>query len=139
MRPIHFIVVHCSATPPAMDIGVDVIRKWHVDERGWSDVGYHWVIKRRGKVEAGRPESRVPASVRGFNEKTLAICLVGGVDRYFNSDDNFTKRQKSALLNLIFNKRQQYDIWSIVGHRDFPRVWKDCPSFNVLEWLWGEL
>lgn len=46
-----YIVVHCAATKPSMDIGADTIRDWHVNGNGWRDIGYHLVIKRNGDVE----------------------------------------------------------------------------------------
>ena len=50
------IAIHCSATPPSMDIGVEKIREWHVKDNGWSDVGYHYIITRNGTIEPARPE-----------------------------------------------------------------------------------
>ena len=43
-----YVVVHCADTPADMDVGAADIRRWHVDERGWDDVGYHWIIRRSG-------------------------------------------------------------------------------------------
>ena len=42
------IVIHCSATPKDMDIGVEKIKHWHTVDNGWDDIGYHYVIKRDG-------------------------------------------------------------------------------------------
>ena len=39
-----YLVVHCSATKPSMDIGLREIKRWHVDDNGWRDVGYHYII-----------------------------------------------------------------------------------------------
>lgn len=54
MRNITFGFIHCAATPPGMDIGADELRRWHVEGNGWSDIGYHYVIRRNGAVEFGR-------------------------------------------------------------------------------------
>ena len=80
MRKIDRIVVHCSATTPTMDIGVGTIRGWHVLERGWSDVGYHFVITRDGEVQTGRPIERSGAHAKGFNKHSVGICYVGGLE-----------------------------------------------------------
>lgn len=54
MRHIDKIIIHCSATPPDRHIGADEIRLWHIRDKGWTDIGYHSVIRRDGAVEAGR-------------------------------------------------------------------------------------
>ena len=51
MRNINKIIVHCSATPEDRDVSIDTIRKWHVEDNGWSDIGYHWVIPLSGSIE----------------------------------------------------------------------------------------
>ena len=47
-KKTEMIVVHCAATKPSMDIGASEIKKWHVDDNGWDDIGYHYIIKRGG-------------------------------------------------------------------------------------------
>ena len=54
MRKINLIVIHCSDTYARMDIGVNEIRQWHL-QRGFNDIGYHYVIRRDGAIEQGRP------------------------------------------------------------------------------------
>ena len=61
-----------------MDIGVKEIRKWHVDENKWSDIGYHDVIRRNGAIETGRPLEKPGAHAKGHNQNAIGICLVGG-------------------------------------------------------------
>lgn len=130
MRRIDAIIVHCSATPPEMDIGVNEIRKWHID-RGWSDIGYHWVIRRSGGVERGRPEKYAGAHVKGHNKNTLGICLVGGRDRF-----NFTKAQMDSLVSLLKSLRVTYPDAAIRGHNDYTNK-KLCPQFDVEEFFRG--
>lgn len=74
------IILHCAATPDnkkSDHIDAKEIKRWHVEEFGWSDNGYHFIIKRDGTIEKGRPTSRAGAHVKGFNRGTLAICYVG--------------------------------------------------------------
>ncbi|MGL5965359.1 MAG: N-acetylmuramoyl-L-alanine amidase, partial [Fusobacteriaceae bacterium] len=73
------IVIHCSATKPTMDIGVRDIRMWH-KQQGWLDVGYHFIIKRDGTIEEGRPVDVVGSHVKNHNSNSVGVCLVGGVD-----------------------------------------------------------
>ena len=133
MRDLHRIIVHCSYTPPSMDIGVDTIKDWHVNDNGWSDIGYHYVIRRNGKIEPGRPVEQAGAHVRGHNRDSIGICLIGGMteDRS-GSDCNFTRWQWLALGSLIDSLETEYGRLECYGHRDFDN--KDCPCFDMQVW-----
>lgn len=65
-RDIREIIVHCTATPAGRDYTVDDIRKWHL-QRGFSDIGYHYVIYRDGSVHEGRPVTMAGAHCTGHN------------------------------------------------------------------------
>lgn len=128
MRP-HTLVVHCSDTTPSMDWGAREIDQLHTD-RGWSGIGYHYVIRRNGRLELGRQPWRKGAHVRGHNDGTLAVCLIGG-----NSGTtprhvpNYTDEQLTTLRQCI----DALDL-RVVGHRDVPGVAKACPCFDVAHW-----
>jgi N-acetylmuramoyl-L-alanine amidase len=132
-----YIIIHCSATPPSMDIGAREIRAWH-KERGWTDIGYHHVINRHGKLEMGRPTLFVGAHARGFNRTSVGICLVGGVDNTNHPDANYTVAQWEALARLVTACKNMYREAVVLGHRDLPGVTKDCPCFDVPAW-WNKL
>ena len=133
MRMINKIIVHCSATPPSMDIGVDVIREWHL-AKNWQDVGYHFVIKRDGAVEKGRPIEKQGAHTKGENKESIGICLVGGVNEANKADSNFTFRQLEALKGMILKLKGEYGTnISVHGHREYAN--KACPSFDVNEFM----
>ena len=133
------LVVHCSATKPEQNIGVVEIRKWHVEERRWSDVGYHYIIRRNGRLEKGRPEDLGGAHVQGHNHDTVGICLVGGVDGQNEPQQNFTESQFATLLKLLVTLKKRYPQAHITGHRDFPGVDKACPCFNAHAWWNGAI
>lgn len=131
------IFVHCSATKPSMDIGVREIRQWH-KEKGWLDIGYHFVIRRDGTVEAGREQSAVGSHVQGHNSDSVGVCLVGGIDAKGNFEANFTPQQMSALNGLLHELRGTYPKAVIRAHHDVAP--KACPSFNLSHWAkTGEL
>lgn len=134
-----FIAIHCSATTEKMNIGAADIDKWH-RAKGWACIGYHYVIKRDGTVETGRDDSVVGAHVQGFNEKSLGICMVGGVsaDDVSKAVNNFTPTQFSSLKKLLVEMKKKYPKAKVQGHRDFPGVAKACPSFSVGDWLKAE-
>lgn len=130
-REINEIIVHCSATPPSMDIGADTIREWHTD-KGWIDIGYHFVIRRNGVVETGRDLDVAGAHAKGHNSRSIGICLIGGVkesDRK-TPDANFTFSQYESLAMLIGELRGKIQsIAKVSGHRDYAA--KACPCFDV--------
>lgn len=121
------VVIHCADTPADMDIGRDEIDQWH-RERGWDGIGYHWVIRRNGDTERGRPENKQGAHVRGHNENSIGVCLVGGKGGF-----NFTRAQMKALDRLCDKLAKSYPDAEFVGHRDLDAS-KRCPSFDVTAW-----
>ena len=130
-----YLVVHCSATRPSLDVGAKEIRQWHKNQ-GWEDIGYHYVIRRDGKVEKGRPEGMVGAHVAGFNATSVGVCMVGGVSQkdFTKPENNFTKEQFAGLKDLLATLSKKYPGAVVLGHRDFPRVAKACPSFDARVW-----
>ena len=136
MRDIREIIIHCSATLPSADIDVETIRGWHVNERGWSDVGYHYVITTDGTIQDGRPLERSGAHVAGRNKNSIGICLIGGVDRHYAPEANFTEKQWESLARLVRILKTEYMGATVHGHNEFST--KACPSFNVQEWLEDE-
>jgi N-acetylmuramoyl-L-alanine amidase len=138
MREIKDIVIHCSYTFPDMDIGAAEIRKWHTDPKpkgnGWSDIGYHYVIRRDGTVEKGRPIAQPGAHVAGHNANTLAVCLVGGKARTGRQPNNFTRRQWRALDKLIAEIQLEFPWAGVKGHNDY-ETGKTCPTFDVKAWF----
>lgn len=140
MREIDLAVIHCTATNPSWysdksaDDVVKEIRRWHVQERKWSDIGYHYVVHRDGVVALGRPIERSGAHTRGFNKHSVGIALVGGRGGCADDDplDHFTENQMTSLRKLIDQLSDQYPITKVAGHNDFAK--KGCPCFNVKDW-----
>lgn len=134
IKSVDYLIVHCSATRENQDFDANDIRGWHL-RRGWFDIGYHYVIKRDGTVEKGRPVTQPGAHARGFNHRSLGICLVGGVESDGKTAEaNYTHAQWDALEQLVIELKRFYPDAEVLGHRDMPRVNKECPSFDVREW-----
>lgn len=126
---VKFIIVHCSATPSSMDIGVDEIRRWHLAQ-GFSDVGYHYVIRRDGTIEEGRPLGQPGAHCKGRNFCSVGICYVGGVAKDgVTPADTRTPAQEDALRELLCALLRVFPEAEVRGHRDFAA--KACPSFDA--------
>ncbi len=135
-QQIRLLVVHCSATPPEDDIGATEIRHWHTDLNGWSDMGYHAVIRRDGRLEDGRPLLYQGAHARGWNSQSWGVCLIGGVTDYASKTPaaNYTVDQYQTLWRLLDAWRYLAPAAYICGHRDldsYHQSLKACPSFDV--------
>lgn len=128
MRPISKIIVHCTATREGAPISLDTVRRWHL-ERGWSDIGYHYLILLDGTIEVGRPEEIQGAHVRGYNRDSIGVSYVGGLDRNLTPKDTRTQDQKDSLHNLLSNLMASYKDATLHGHNEFSN--KACPSFEV--------
>ena len=131
-----FIAIHCSATRPSQDIGAKEIDRMH-RQRGFSCIGYHYVIRRDGKIEVGRPQNQIGAHVQDWNSVSLGICMVGGVTEkdVAVAENNFTPAQFMTLKGLLQGLKKEYPKAHIQGHHEFPKVAKACPSFKVQPWL----
>tara|TARA_R110001606_G_scaffold347973_1_gene497428 strand:- start:7486 stop:7965 length:480 start_codon:yes stop_codon:yes gene_type:complete len=145
MRKINKIIVHCSATSPEMDVDVPTIRRWHVEENGWSDIGYHYVITPDGMLHDGRPVSKSGAHTRGQNSNSIGICLVGGLKRHGDgsteAEFNFTLKQLITLMQMYDtgfysdgDTEESFGSYPWFGHRDFDNK-KACPTFDVSEFV----
>lgn len=140
MRAITGIIIHCAATRPEWMQGRPVaeaiaeIRRWHQD-RGWSDIGYHFVINREGEIGEGRDIAKTGAHVQGHNTGTIGVCLLGGHGSAETDSfaDNFTPEQDEALRGLLGKLRANYGPVPVTGHNEYAA--KACPGFQVREWL----
>lgn len=135
MRDITGIVVHCSATPAGKAFTAADIDRWHRGQ-GWNGIGYHYVITLDGKIEPGRPLRMPGAHVAGHNHDTIGVCYIGGMNA-LNTEplDTLNDAQADALELVIRALKHRFPGAAVLGHRDFPRVAKACPSFDVAAWL----
>ena len=131
-RIITGLVLHCSATKEGKDYSVKTIEKWH-KKRGFTQIGYHFVVHPNGDIDLGRDMVLSGAHVSGHNAHTIGICYVGGLDAAGKAKDTRTPEQKGAIEWLLKALVAQIPtISEIKGHRDFPRVSKECPCFNAI-------
>lgn len=131
LTSVEHIVLHCAATKPTMDIGLKEIDLWH-RQRGWLMVGYHMIIRRDGTIEWGRPLDKQGAHVRGRNDSSIGICMVGGVNADLEPEDNFTDAQWRAVEFSLEALRFRFPEAEVVGHYQLDSG-KACPSFNPKE------
>ena len=144
------VVWHCSATPPSRNIGsadIDIMHK----ARGWDGIGYGLVIRRDGRVEVGEDLKKVGAHAKGWNNKSIGVVLVGGVDEDGKAENNFTEAQWAAAKHVFEFVTLLYPTAVHVGHRDLSpdtdgdgriqrhEFMKDCPCFSVQQWIENDL
>lgn len=146
LKEVNYIVIHCSATKPNQDIGAAEIDKMH-KARGFSSIGYHYVITLNGVIEKGRPEETVGAHVKGYNSQSIGVCYVGGLDENGKAKDTRNEDQFKALSALVKDLSKRYPNAKVLGHRDLSpdtngngvierHEWlKECPCFDVSKHL----
>lgn len=128
-RNIKEIIIHCADTPEGKDFTVDDIRKWHL-QRGFSDIGYHYVIYRDGSVHNGRDINMAGAHCTNHNSISIGICYIGGRESVGTKPkDTRTEAQKEALVDLLKSLKRIYPNATIHGHKEFAA--KACPSFDA--------
>jgi N-acetylmuramoyl-L-alanine amidase len=144
MRRIDAIIIHCSDTPDDTklngrsngDFTAQDVEAWHKEraiKEPWSHyvdssgvaryIGYHYVVRRTGAVEAGRPESEKGCHCKGMNSSSIGVCWIG---RHV-----MTAKQKSSLVDIIAKLCVEHGLnaLDVYGHNQFSR--KTCPNFNT--------
>lgn len=124
-RKVTKIFIHCSASDVKSHDNLETIRKWHVEENKWSDVGYHYFITKDGVIHNARPVEKIPAAQKGHNKGSIAICLSG--------NNEFTEKQFKSLYVVCLDISKEYaHKIKIFGHKDVETS-KSCPNFEVKE------
>lgn len=109
------ILHHASAkfcTPEQID-------SWH-KERGWTCIGYHFLVKKDGTIYRGRPEDVVGAHASNHNSTSIGICAEGNFEIEIMSEI-----QKRALIELVSYLKKKYNITKVLKHKDVGAT--DCP------------
>lgn len=133
MTPIKYLTIHCAATPEGRDVKAATVTQWDKDKFG--QTSYHWVIELDGSMHRTLQDNQRGAHVGGNNTGNIGICYVGGVDAKMKPKDTRTPAQKATLRTLIRTYQERYPGIVIRGHRDWPKVQKACPSFDVAAWI----
>ena len=132
MRTITLIVVHCSAVRPDQTSSAAQIDTWH-RRQGWKlGIGYHYVVRRDGQIELGRPEWLTGAHCRNHNAHSIGVCYEGGLDIRGKPADTRTEAQRQALRRLLKELKERYPRALIVGHRNLNPL-KACPCFDAVK------
>ena len=142
MRTIRQIIIHCTATPEGSSLSVKALRAEHL-RRGFSDIGYHYYVRRDGTVINTRAVARIGAHAKGHNKYSIGVAYEGGLDTNGRPADTRTPQQRTALRELVVRLLKKYPNARVCGHRDLspdlngngeiePEEWiKQCPCFDV--------
>jgi N-acetylmuramoyl-L-alanine amidase len=117
------VIVHCLATPDTIERKFTVadVRRWHL-ERGFHDVGYHFVIQGDGTIEEGRNLRVMGAHAKGHNQDSVGIAYDGSFLPTIEQIYSFVVLYRK--LNVEFGIT--LDNW--FPHKDFAN--KECPGFD---------
>ena len=132
MRTITLLILHCSAVRPDQQSSVAQINTWHRQRGFHLGIGYHYVVRRDGSVETGRPEYLIGAHCLNHNAHSIGICYEGGLDIRGQPADTRTEAQKASLRTLLEDLHRRYPKALIVGHRDLSHD-RDCPCFDTVK------
>jgi N-acetyl-anhydromuramyl-L-alanine amidase AmpD len=137
LGPINHLTIHCSATPEGRDVKAETIEQWDIAKFGQKS--YHWIVELDGTEHRSLDDTQLGAHVGLHNHGNIGVCYVGGCDANMDgAKDTRTDAQTASLLDLVKHYQALYPNIIILGHRDWPNVHKDCPSFDVRSWLASE-
>lgn len=139
-REITEVVIHWTATFMDQDIGSEEVHQWHL-ARGFSGCGYHYIIRRDGRLQRGRPIGKTGAHARenGHNNKSIGISLAGGytcvsgTSGYQNlvGKESFTTEQNKAMNEFLATFYKVFPGGQAFGHSDTDPGNKIDPGFSV--------
>ena len=132
MRHITLIVIHCSAVKPDQQSSAAQIDSWHRQRGFHLGIGYHYVIRRDGTLEMGRPEYMVGAHCKNHNQHSIGVCYEGGLNARGDPADTRTEAQKRTMLSLLRELKERYPKAIIVGHHNLNPL-KACPCFDAVK------
>lgn len=144
-KKLQYLVIHCTATPEGREVSSGDIRHWHTDPvekggRGWKQVGYTDMIHLDGTIERLVSNNEddivdgyeITNGVAGINSVSRHVVYVGGI-RNKKSCDTRTYGQRESLKEYVLDFVQKHPSVKVAGHNNFAP--KDCPCFNVQDWL----
>jgi hypothetical protein len=127
LNQITTLIVHHSASPRHCTVGD--VRRWHL-EKGWSDIGYHWVIEEDGIIQIGRPVGRIGAHCRGHNTESVGVCVMGN---NCEPGQEWLPDQVEGLKDLIYAVALVIPEIATMGHNQLAAT--ACPGVDLKELL----
>jgi len=129
MLLIKYLTIHCAATPEGRDVSPDTVAQWDIARFGQES--YHWIVDLSGNAHRRLSDKTKGAHVAGANTGNIGVCYIGGVDSKNKPKDTRMKAQVETLRKIVEQYKRDYPGIIVRGHRDWPKVAKACPSFDV--------
>lgn len=104
---------------------VEDIHQWHLNN-GWSGCGYHYFIKKDGKIYRGRPENKKGAHVANSNSGNIGICFEG---RFTVENISDAQVKSGKEITAYLKKKYGLSDKNLYGHSNFMAT--DCPGFDI--------
>ncbi len=134
---VELITIHHTNSNPLHPLPEKVrlnnLLQFHISDRGWNDIGYHFLISNKGQVFEGRNLSYQGAHVEGFNKGNIGIVVIGDYNI-----ERVRPRVSIVLRNLIEELLKQFNLKkdSVKGHRDFKeKLPGSCPGDFLYQWI----
>ena len=136
MRTITRIILHCSASLEGVNLSGNDIRSMHCNPismggRGWRNPGYHYVVRLDGSIDNILPIQYIANGVKGYNQESIHICYVGGLDRKGKPANTRTAKQRGTIAELLTLLHDRFPEAKLYGHNQLAA--KACPCFKVKE------
>ena len=130
---VKYLILHCSATRCNQDYTEEMLRKDH-KARGFRGIGYHFYVRKDGKMSQHRMLLEVGAHCVPYNKCSIGICYEGGLDEQGEPCNTLTAAQRERITDLLTNLHKLFPKAKIVGHRDLPGTTpKACPCLDAHE------
>lgn len=111
------IILHHAA---ASKCSAQQIHSWHL-ANGWVGIGYHFFVRKDGRIYRGRPEDTVGAHAGNNNYDSIGICFEGSFDR-----EQMNEVQRKAGVELVAYLKNKYGITKVQKHSDVNAT--GCPG-----------
>jgi N-acetylmuramoyl-L-alanine amidase len=132
LGPVKYLTIHCTATPEGRDNSAEEVKRWDIERFG--QPSYHHVVELDGDAVRHLTDGERGAHTGGHNTGNIGISYVGGtttLNAGAKPKDTRTPAQKATLRRLVAEYKAKYPGIIVRGHRDWPKVAKACPSFDV--------
>ena len=109
------IVIHHTGNPTDDDLSAEEIHESHLGQ-GWAGCGYHYIIRKNGQVELGRPDWAIGSHAYGYNSNSIGVHVCGNFE-----EAEPTQYQIESLAYLLGWLCDEYNLdprEDIVAHRD---------------------
>ena len=142
-REVDTVFIHATETTTDKNIGASEINSMQIALNNEFDgIGYHYVIRRDGRLQRGRPVNKKGDHTKTKNDTSIGIVLVGGLNcassesnpTNFRSAQSFTIAQYNTLETFLQAFYRRYPGGSVFGHNDLDESELD-PYFDVQDYV----